>query len=92
MTKHTRALKNAERDLAKRTAELDKLRAKREATLKATGGVDESKPSADTGDNTMPDQEDLEDLEAAILSAESRVKKASSKVAEAEMFVMRNRY
>ena len=89
MSKHTRALKNAERDLAKRTAELDKLRAKREAMLKADDGVDEGTPSTDAGDDTFLDQEDLE---AAILSAESLVKKANSKVAEAEMFVMRNRY
>ena len=33
-----------------------------------------------------------EDLDAAILTAEALVKKAKSKVAEAEMFVMRNRY
>lgn len=89
MSKHTRALKNAERDLAKRTAELDKLRAKREAMLKADDGVDEGTPSTDAGGDTFLDQEDLE---AAILSAEAKVKKANSKVAEAEMFVMRNRY
>jgi len=89
MSKHTRALKNAERDLAKRTAELDKLRAKREAMLKADDGVDEGAPSTDAGGDTFLDQEDLE---AAILSAEALVKKANSKVAEAEMFVMRNRY
>ena len=89
MSKHTRALKNAERDLAKRTAELDKLRAKREVMLKADDGVDEGTPSTDGGDDTFLNQEDLE---AAILSAEALVKKANSKVAEAEMFVMRNRY
>ena len=89
MSKHTRALKNAERDLAKRTAELDELRAKREAMLKAIDGVDEGTPSTSSGDDTILDQEDLE---AAILSAEALVKKANSKVAEAEMFVMRNRY
>ena len=89
MSKHTRALKNAERDLAKRTAELDKLRAKREVMLKADDGVDEGTPSTDAGDDTFLNQEDLE---AAILSAEALVKKANSKVAEAEMFVMRNRY
>ena len=86
MSRHLRALKNAERDLAKRIAELDALRSRKEAQIHETENLEQ--PSED---NNHPEtgQEDLDD---SILTAETLVKKAKSKVAEAEMFVMRNRY
>ena len=86
MSRHTRALKTAERDLAKRKAELDELLARRETLHQTTGTGEESE--ADESDS----MQDQEELDAAILTAQSVVKKAKSKVAEAEMFVMRNRY
>ena len=86
MSRHTRALKTAERDLAKRKAELDELLARRETLHQTIETGEESE--ADESDS----MQDQEELDAAILTAQSVVKKAKSKVAEAEMFVMRNRY
>ena len=86
MSKHTRALKNAEIALAKRIAELDNLRSKKE-NLAQVG--EDGEASAETVSDPAIQNEDLD---AAILTAEALVKKAKSKVAEAEMFVMRNRY
>ena len=86
MSRHTRALKTAERDLAKRKSELDELLARRETLHQTIGTGEESE--ADESDS----MQDQEELDAAILTAQSVVKKAKSKVAEAEMFVMRNRY
>ena len=86
MSKHTRALKNAEIALAKRIADLDNLRSKKENLAQV--GEDGEASSETVSDPAIQH----EDLDATILTAEALVKKAKSKVAEAEMFVMRNRY
>ena len=86
MSRHTRALKTAERDLAKRKASLDELLARRETLHQTIGTGEESEAG---GSDPMQEQEELE---AAILTAQSVVKKSKSKVAEAERFVRRNRH
>ena len=85
MTKHTRALKKAERDFAKATTKLEELHAayeKAQLTLEAESSVDETEAA----------RKELDRLNKSVLQAKSVQKKAKSKVAEAEMFVMRNRY
>ena len=86
MSKHTRAFKNAERELTKRITELDALRARRDTLNQVIANRED--PEEDGKDSVKV----REDLDAAILHAQARVKKAKSKVEEAEMFVMRNRY
>ena len=85
MTKHTRALKKAERDFAKATTKLEELQAKHEKiqqVLAVEAPVDETESA----------RSELDQLNKSMLQAKSAQKKAKSKVAEAEMFVMRNRY
>ena len=85
MTKHTRALKKAERDFAKATAKLEGRNAEHEKAQLALG----EESSADTTEAVL---KELDLLKKSMSQAKSAQKKAKSKVAEAEMFVMRNRY
>ena len=85
MTKHTRALKKAERDFAKATAKLEALQAEQEKVQQALG----EEPAED---ETEAARKELARIEKSMSQAKSAQKKAKSKVAEAEMFVMRNRY
>ncbi len=85
MTKHTRVLKKAERDFAKATARLEELQAEHERVQLALA----AKASAD---ETEANRKELDRLNKSMLQAKSVQKKTKSKVAEAEMFVMRNRY
>ena len=85
MTKHTRALKKAERDFAKATVKLEALQAEHDKTqqvLSAESSTDETEAAL----------KELDRLNKSMSQAKSVQKKAKSKVAEAEMFVMRNRY
>ncbi len=85
MTKHTRALKKAERDFEKATAKLEGLQAEHDKTqqvLSAESSTDETEAA----------RKELDRLNKSVSQAKSVQKKAKSKVAEAEMFVMRNRY
>ena len=85
MTKHTRALKKAERDFAKATTKLEALQAEQEKVQQALG-------EEPTEDETEAVRKELARIEKSMSQAKSAQKKAKSKVAEAEMFVMRNRY
>ncbi len=85
MTKHTRALKKAERDFAKTTAKLEALQTEEEKVQQALG----EEPAED---ETEAARKELARIEKSKSQAKSAQKKAKSKVAEAEMFVMRNRY
>jgi len=85
MTKHTRALKKAERDFAKATAKLEALQAEQEKVQQALG----EEPAED---ETEAARKELVRIEKSMSQTKSAQKKAKSKVAEAEMFVMRNRY
>ncbi len=85
MTKHTRALKKAERDFAKATAKLEALQAEQEKVQQALG----EEPAED---ETEAARKELVLIEKSRSQTKSAKKKAKSKVAEAEMFVMRNRY
>ena len=85
MTKHTRALKKAERDFAKATVKLEALQAEHDKTqqvLSAESSTDETEAAL----------KELDRLNKSMSQAKFVQKKAKSKVAEAEMFVMRNRY
>jgi len=85
MTKHTRALKKAERDFAKTTAKLEALQTEEEKVQQALG----EEPAED---ETEAARKELVRIEKSRSQTKSAQKKAKSKVAEAEMFVMRNRY
>ena len=85
MSKHTRALKKAERDFNKATARLVELQAEHEK-VELTLGAEFS------ADETEAAKKELDRINESMSKAKSAQKKAKSKVAEAEMFVMRNRY
>ncbi|MDP6793683.1 MAG: hypothetical protein QF660_06485 [Anaerolineales bacterium] len=85
MTKHTRALKKAERDFAKATAKLEVLQTEHENVQQALG-------AESSADDSEAVRKELDRLNKSMSQAKSAQKKAKSKVAEAEMFVMRNRY
>ena len=85
MSKHTRALKKAERDFDKATSRLEELQAEHEKIELALS----AEPSAD---ETEAARKELDRLNKSVSQAKSAQKKTKSKVAEAEMFVMRNRY
>ena len=85
MTKHTRALKKAERDFEKATARLEDLRAQHEQEQQNLG-------AEAAAEDVEVSRNKLDQLSKSVSQAKSAQKKAKSKVAEAEMFVMRNRY
>ena len=85
MSKHTRALKKAERDFNKATARLEELQSEHEKVELALG-------AESSADETESARKELDRLNESVSKAKSAQKKAKSKVAEAEMFVMRNRY
>ena len=84
MSKHTRALKQAERDYSKSTDRLEQLQMEHDRMQKS---LDENEQ-----DNTEGIQKELSAITERISKAQTARKKAKSKVAEAEMFVMRNKY
>tara|TARA_B100000945_G_C20421876_1_gene618463 strand:+ start:298 stop:546 length:249 start_codon:yes stop_codon:yes gene_type:complete len=82
MSKHTRALKQAERDYVKANKRLELLQT-------------EYNKVQESFDNTNKNEElqiKLDSLNEQIEQAQLLQRKAKSKVAEAEMFVMRNKY
>ncbi|MBS60886.1 MAG: hypothetical protein CL606_06240 [Anaerolineaceae bacterium] len=84
MSKHTRALKQAEQDYAKATDKLEKLQMQYESMQKSLNENEQ--------ENTEDIQKELSAITDRISEAQTVRKKAKSKVAEAEMFVMRNKY
>ena len=84
MSKHTRALKQAERDYAKATDKLEKLQIQYESMQKSL--------NENGQENTEDIQKEISTITDLISEAQTVRKKAKSKVAEAEMFVMRNKY
>ena len=84
MSKHTRALKQAEQDYAKATNKLEKLQIQHENMQKSLHENDQN--------NSEDIQKELSTIIELISEAQTVRKKAKSKVAEAEMFVMRNKY
>ncbi len=84
MSKHTRALKQAERDYSKATDRLEQLQMEHDRMQKS---LDENEQ-----DNTEGIQKELSAITERISKAQTARKKTKSKVAEAEMFVMRNKY
>ena len=84
MSKHTRALKQAEQDYAKATNKLEKLQMQHENMQQSLHENEQ--------DNTEDIQKELSAINELISEAQTVRKKAKSKVAEAEMFVMRNKY
>ena len=84
MSKHTRALKQAEQDYAKATNKLEKLQMQHENMQKSLHENEQ--------DNTEDIQKELSAINELISEAQTVRKKPKSKVAEAEMFVMRNKY
>ena len=84
MSKHTRALKQAEQDYAKANNKLEKLQIQHENMQQSLHENEQ--------DNTEDIQKELNAIIERISEAQTVRKKAKSKVAEAEMFVMRNKY
>ena len=84
MSKHTRALKQAERDYSKATDKLEQLQTEYDRMQKS---LDE-----DQQDGVEDIQKELSTITELMSAAQTARKKAKSKVAEAEMFVMRNKY
>ena len=84
MSKHTRALKQAELDYSKATDRLEKLQVEHDRIQKSLDG--------DQQDSVEDIQKELGAITERISAAQTARKKAKSKVAEAEMFVMRNKY
>ena len=84
MSKHTRALKQAEQDYANATNKLEKLQIQHENMQKSLNENDQN--------NSEDIQKELSTIIELISEAQTVRKKAKSKVAEAEMFVMRNKY
>ena len=84
MTKHTRALKQAEQAYAKATNKLEKLQIQHENMQQSLNENEQ--------DNTEDIQKELSAIIERISEAITVRKKAKSKVAEAEMFVLRNKY
>ena len=84
MSKHTRSLKQAEQDYAKATNKLEKLQMQHENMQKSLHENDQN--------NSEDIQKELSTIIELISEAQTVRKKAKSKVAEAEMFVMRNKY
>lgn len=84
MSKHTRALKQAELDYSKATDRLEKLQVEHDRIQKSL--------NEDQQDSTEDIQKELSAITERISAAQTARKKAKSKVAEAEMFVMRNKY
>ena len=84
MSKHTRALKQAEQDYAKATNKLEKQQIQHENMQKSLNENDQN--------NSEDIQKELSTIIELISEAQTVRKKAKSKVAEAEMFVMRNKY
>ena len=84
MSKHTRALKQAELDNSKATDRLEKLQVEHDRIQKSL--------HEDQQDSAEDIQKELSAITERISAAQTARKKAKSKVAEAEMFVMRNKY